>query len=73
MRKHFLIIIIIIFSCDTEDLKVVMDLPIELNEVSGIETDRKNKLIWNSLMTKIRICRCDIKQIFVYDEFVYDE
>lgn len=46
MRKLFLILTILTFSCDTGDLKVIMDLPMTLAEVSGIETDAKNGLIW---------------------------
>lgn len=34
------------FACDTGNLKVIIDLPIALNEVSGVETSPKNKLIW---------------------------
>ena len=46
MRKLFLIFIILTYSCDTGDLKVVMDLPLALTEVSGIETDKNSNLIW---------------------------
>ncbi|TCK65210.1 hypothetical protein DFQ05_2426 [Winogradskyella wandonensis] len=46
MRRFFLIAILLIFSCDTGDLKVIMDIPMALYEVSGIEIDKKTGLIW---------------------------
>ncbi|WP_299117687.1 SdiA-regulated domain-containing protein [uncultured Winogradskyella sp.] len=46
MRKYFFIICLLVLSCETGELKVVMDLPIDLNEVSGLETDSKNNLFW---------------------------
>ncbi|SHG99536.1 NHL repeat-containing protein [Winogradskyella jejuensis] len=46
MRKLLFILILPFFSCDTGNLKVIADLPLELNEVSGIAPDTKNNLIW---------------------------
>ena len=46
MRKYFFILCLLILSCETGDLKVIMDLPIDLNEVSGLETDAKKNLFW---------------------------
>jgi hypothetical protein len=33
-------------SCDTGKLKVIADLPIDLNEASGIEIDKNNSILW---------------------------
>ena len=46
MRNCFFILCLLILGCDTGKLKVVMDLPIALNEVSGLETDINNDLFW---------------------------
>ncbi len=46
MRNYFFILCLLILGCDTGKLKVVMDLPIALNEVSGLETDVENNLFW---------------------------
>ncbi|GGI55819.1 hypothetical protein [Winogradskyella haliclonae] len=46
MRKYFFIICLLALSCETGELKVIMDLPVDLNEVSGLETDSKDSLFW---------------------------
>lgn len=46
MRNFFFIFIILLFGCNTGNLKTIIDLPIELNEVSGFETNPKNPLYW---------------------------
>ncbi|MFD1063018.1 hypothetical protein ACFQ1Q_07145 [Winogradskyella litorisediminis] len=46
MRKLLFILILPFFSCDTGNLKVIADLPIALNEVSGIAPDANNGFIW---------------------------
>ena len=46
MRNYFFIVCVLLMSCETGDLKVIMDLPISLNEVSGLETDARNNLFW---------------------------
>ena len=46
MRNYFLILCLLILNCDTGDLEVVINLPIDLNEISGLETDINNDLFW---------------------------
>lgn len=47
MRNYLFVFVLFLFtSCDTGDLKVIIDLPIDLNEVSGIETNVNDKLFW---------------------------
>ncbi|WP_400076460.1 hypothetical protein [Winogradskyella sp. R77965] len=44
--KSLIFILLIILSCDTGNLKTMMDLPLDLNEVSGIAADTVNDVIW---------------------------
>lgn len=46
MHKLLLILPLLIYSCDYGNLQVIADLPKSLNEVSGIETSTKSKLLW---------------------------
>lgn len=46
MNKVLLCLFLLIFSCDTGNLKVIADLPKTLNEVSGTETIANSDLIW---------------------------
>lgn len=46
MRNYFFILCVLLMSCETGNLKVIMDLPISLNEVSGLETNGKDNLFW---------------------------
>lgn len=46
MRKPYLLLTLIFLGCNTGNLIVIFDLPIALNEVSGIETSPNNVLIW---------------------------
>ena len=46
MRNYFFILCLLILNCDTGDLEVVINLPIDLNEISGLETDINNDLFW---------------------------
>ena len=46
MRNYFFVFSFIFFSCNTGDLKVIIDLPLTLSEVSGLETDTNTDLLW---------------------------
>lgn len=46
MNKVLLCLFLLVFSCDTGNLKVIADLPKTLNEVSGTETIANSDLIW---------------------------
>lgn len=44
--KSLIFLLLIILSCETGNLKTLMDLPINLSEVSGIAFDKSNGVIW---------------------------
>ncbi len=46
MNKALLCLFLLVFSCDTGNLKFIADLPKTLNEVSGTETIANSDLIW---------------------------
>jgi len=46
VNKVLLCLFLLVFSCDTGNLKVIADLPKTLNEVSGTETIANSDLIW---------------------------
>ena len=46
MNKVLLCLFLLVFSCDTGNLKFIADLPKTLNEVSGTETIANSDLIW---------------------------
>ena len=46
MKRYILFLSIILSSCTTGNLKVVMDIPMTLNEVSGIALDHDFRLLW---------------------------
>lgn len=46
MRRFFFIFIVFVFGCDTGKLKVIIDLPIILSEVSGLAIDEANDIFW---------------------------
>jgi len=45
-RFTFFICLAVLLSCDTGNLTHIADLPIDLNEVSGIAQDKTNHVIW---------------------------
>lgn len=44
--KSLIILLLLFLSCETGNLHVIADLPIDLSEVSGIAVDRPNNVIW---------------------------
>ena len=46
MAKILILFFFITLSCDTGHLKVIMDIPMELKEVSGLAIDEKNAVLW---------------------------
>lgn len=46
MNKFFFIFILIVYGCNTGNLKVIANLPETLNEASGIEISDHSDLIW---------------------------
>ena len=46
MNKFLFSILFLATSCNTGNLKVIADLPIDLNEVSGLTVDQKNNVFW---------------------------
>ena len=44
--KRLIFLLLILWSCDTGNLTTLVDLPLELSEVSGIAIDRPNNVIW---------------------------
>ena len=46
MQKILVLFFFVALSCDTGHLKVIMDIPITLREVSGLAIDKKNNLLW---------------------------
>ncbi len=46
MNKFLFSILLLASGCDTGNLKTVIDLPIDLNEVSGLTVDQENNIFW---------------------------
>lgn len=46
LTKRLIVFFLLVTACQTGNLKVVADLPITLNEVSGIAVDSTNHVIW---------------------------
>lgn len=46
MRRFIFIFILLVSGCDTGKLRVIIDLPITLNEVSGLAVNEANNLFW---------------------------
>lgn len=46
MNKYILLFSLMFAACDTGNLKVVMDIPMALNEVSGLAFDEERNLFW---------------------------
>ncbi len=46
MRKIIWFIVVVFFSCNSKDLKIVADLPYTLREVSGAQSVPGSDLIW---------------------------
>jgi len=46
LAKRLIVFFLLVTACQTGNLKVVADLPITLNEVSGIAVDSTNHVIW---------------------------
>lgn len=46
MNRFFLIFIVIIYGCDTGNLNTIMDIPMELREVSGLAIDNEQNIFW---------------------------
>ncbi|WP_353779079.1 SdiA-regulated domain-containing protein [Winogradskyella sp. 3972H.M.0a.05] len=46
MTRYVLLLFVLITGCDTGNLKVIMDIPMELNEVSGLAYDEERQLFW---------------------------
>ncbi|RNC87681.1 MAG: hypothetical protein ED556_00380 [Winogradskyella sp.] len=44
--KRLIILALLVTNCDTGNLTTIIDLPIILNEVSGVETDAENSVFW---------------------------
>jgi len=44
--KRLIFLLLIVLSCETGNLKTIIDLPIDLSEVSGIAVDKSNGVIW---------------------------
>lgn len=46
MKNTFFLLFLSFLSCNTGDLKVIADLPDSLREVSGLEVDENNNVLW---------------------------
>ena len=46
MNKFLLSFLLLASSCDTGNLKTIIDLPLDLNEASGLTVDDKNNIFW---------------------------
>ena len=46
MNRFFILIFLLIFSCNTGNLKTIMDIPLELIEVSGLSINKEQNIFW---------------------------